>query len=70
MDRSTQYRFPSGHGIPCQFHPIAETPRSTRPAASSFPPKGARRKTPSYAEIDVVEADLSNDPRHDDHDEE
>ncbi len=68
-------RFPSSHGARVVFDPVrrktpmpasrvvpksAPVPREA--AADSSPPK---RPSPSFAEIDVVEANLKDDPRHD-----
>ena len=76
-----KYRFPSGHGQAVRFRPVDDhvTPVRGTPAArpgsrgnggtpvqsrgSDAP--SARRSYPSYVEIDVVEADLSGDPRAD-----
>jgi len=68
-------RFPSKHGARVVFDPVrSKTPmptsrtarRSSSPApqeaSDSAPPKSP---SPSFAEIDVVEANLSRDPRHD-----
>ena len=59
------YRFPEEHGrriaIPRDETPTERRIRSAPPASS---PPGERRKSrPSFAEIDVVEADLANDAR-------
>jgi hypothetical protein len=68
-------RFPSKHGQRVTFDPIrSKTPargtravtRSSAPAPSnnpdSAPPKS---RSPSFVELDVVEANLSGDPRYD-----
>jgi hypothetical protein len=71
-------RFPSGHGARVVFTPVrsatpmpssqhrvprsAPVPKEVRPRTDA-PPKD---RTPSYAEIDLVEANLKDDPRYDD----
>jgi hypothetical protein len=67
-------RFPSSHGARVVFDPVRSktpmpasrtVPKSSpvpRETTSSTPPK---KPSPSFAEIDVVEANLTNDPRHD-----
>jgi hypothetical protein len=63
--------FPPEHErrITFRAHVAAPMPASSRPAparpASSIPPPGRRKSMPSFAEIDVVEANLANDPRVD-----
>jgi hypothetical protein len=68
-------RFPSSHGARVVFDPVrsktpmphsrvapksAPVPREA--VADSAPPK---KPSPSFAEIDVVEANLKHDPRYD-----
>ncbi|MGO8998672.1 MAG: hypothetical protein ACLQVI_35565 [Polyangiaceae bacterium] len=70
-------RFPSKHGVRVVFDPLrSQTPLpSSRPIPKSGPvPRGltkqseeppAKPRTPSFAEIDEVSADLAKDPRFD-----
>jgi hypothetical protein len=70
-------RFPSRHGARVAFDPVRSktpTPSSLRPRAiprsapvpREFSPDEAPTKprSPSFAEIDVVEANLKTDPRY------
>ena len=68
-------RFPSGHGARVLFNPVRRaTPMpSSRSVPRSAPvPREAvegpapKPRSPSYAEVDVVEANLKGDPRYDD----
>lgn len=77
-------RFPSSHGARVVFDPIRRatptpgTPATRRsgpvPRAAPLPreiPREEREKprNPSFAEVDVVEANLAGDPRYDGEDE-
>ena len=68
-------RFPSKHGARVVFDPVrSKTPmpasRAVRRSSSPVPPEASdsappKAPSPSFAEIDVVEANLSRDPRYD-----
>ncbi len=66
-------RFPSGHGARVAFDPVRSAtpyPRARAvPRAAAIPreliSEPPKPRAPSFAEIDVVEANLSDDPRYD-----
>ena len=69
-------RFPSKHGAQVVFSPLrSQTPMPSRLVPRSPPPPfaqgdlapeaEAKLRSPSYVELDLVEADLHDDPRYD-----
>jgi hypothetical protein len=66
-------RFPSGHGARVAFDPVRSATPMPRarpiPRAAAIPrelaPEPRKERAPSFAEIDVVEANLTADPRYD-----
>jgi hypothetical protein len=71
-------RFPSKHGTPVVFTPVrSRPPMPSRIVPRSPPPPRnlgeeverteSKPPRPSYVEIDVVEANLSGDPRYEPH---